>query len=176
MKLERAAALGIVDNLRRRFARFKLGAHFLDLRGLFCSRRSAKTSISFASCPIVVSKILFSQPMVASCSSFFRCALRNSLSNITLTARKRTLKIYLFVATRSGCSLATSSAIRPIAACRSRRSCIWNVTGLSPYRISLVCPSFNVVFEAREEVDAGSVNRSPLYGVGYSAAFANRLM
>jgi hypothetical protein len=26
--------LGIVDHLRRRFARFKLGAHFLDLRGL----------------------------------------------------------------------------------------------------------------------------------------------
>jgi hypothetical protein len=29
------AALGIVDHLRRRFARFKLCAHFLDLRGLF---------------------------------------------------------------------------------------------------------------------------------------------
>src|SRR4029077_12854893 len=28
------AALGIVDHLRRRFARFKLGAHFLDLGGL----------------------------------------------------------------------------------------------------------------------------------------------
>jgi hypothetical protein len=27
-------ALKIVDHLRRRFARFKLGAHFLDLRGL----------------------------------------------------------------------------------------------------------------------------------------------
>ena len=26
--------LGIVDHLRRRFARFELGAHFLDLRGL----------------------------------------------------------------------------------------------------------------------------------------------
>ena len=33
-------ALGIVDHLRRRFARFKLCAHFLDLRGLFVQSRS----------------------------------------------------------------------------------------------------------------------------------------
>jgi hypothetical protein len=33
------AALGIVDHLRRRFARFKLGAHFLDLRCLLFRRR-----------------------------------------------------------------------------------------------------------------------------------------
>ena len=30
--------LGIVDYLRRRFARFKLGAHLLDLRGLLFHR------------------------------------------------------------------------------------------------------------------------------------------
>ena len=32
------AALGIVDHLRRRFARFKLGAHLVDLRYLLFHR------------------------------------------------------------------------------------------------------------------------------------------
>jgi hypothetical protein len=33
------ADLGIADHLRRRFARFELGAHFLDLRCLFFKLR-----------------------------------------------------------------------------------------------------------------------------------------
>jgi hypothetical protein len=33
-------ALGIVDHLRRRFARFKLGGHCLDLRRLLVQTRS----------------------------------------------------------------------------------------------------------------------------------------
>ena len=32
-------ALGIVDHVRRRFGHFKLGAHFLDLRGLLVQTR-----------------------------------------------------------------------------------------------------------------------------------------
>jgi hypothetical protein len=38
--MEWGAALGIIDHLRRRFARFQLGAHLLDLRGLFVETRS----------------------------------------------------------------------------------------------------------------------------------------
>ena len=34
------SVLGIVDHLRRRLARFKLGAHFLDLRCLLVEKRS----------------------------------------------------------------------------------------------------------------------------------------
>ena len=34
----RVGCFGIVDHLRRRFARFKLGAHLLDLRRLFLHR------------------------------------------------------------------------------------------------------------------------------------------
>jgi len=38
------AALGIVDHLRRRFARFELCAHLLDLLGLLFETRNDKSS------------------------------------------------------------------------------------------------------------------------------------
>ena len=63
-------ALGIVDHLRRRFARFKLGAHFLDLRCLLLSW-AVRVSICFCCCATVD----FSSPMVACCSSTLRLSM-----------------------------------------------------------------------------------------------------
>jgi hypothetical protein len=66
-----AALFFATDELRRRFAYFKLGAHFLICE--VCSFRvAAKTFISFFCCTTV-----------ASSSYTLRCSFRNSLTNIT---------------------------------------------------------------------------------------------
>ena len=72
---EERIALGIVDHLRRRFARFKLCAHLLDLRCLSLLLLERIVLISAGSCYCRLP-----------CSSFLRCSLRNSLSNIAFTA------------------------------------------------------------------------------------------
>ena len=71
-------ALGIVDDLRRRFARFKLGAHLLDLRCLLFHRCSE--SFNFLAVAAASNRSLLLIPRS------LRCSLRNSLSNIAFTA------------------------------------------------------------------------------------------
>ena len=63
----RARSLLIADHLRRRFARFNLCAHLLDLRCLLFQLRREHVNLFC-------------------CSSFLRCSLRNSLSSMMLTA------------------------------------------------------------------------------------------
>ena len=76
-------ALGIVDHLRRRFARFKLCAHLLNLR---CRQRRQVFLLLLRNRRFLFCHCDFSCVIVASCSSTLRCSLRNSLSNIAFTA------------------------------------------------------------------------------------------
>ena len=85
--LEAAAPLGIVDDSLCRFARFKLCAHLLDLRGLLFELGAQELNYNaFRCCVLTVWKSFVNRVIVASCFSTFLCSLRNSLSTIAFTA------------------------------------------------------------------------------------------